>query len=116
MDRTRLVRVFENLLENAIQHSPAGGEVAVEAAAATAGGRDGIECAVCDSGPGFQAEELGRVFDPFFTRRRGGTGLGLSIVQRIVDEHGGRVGAGNRAEGGAILTVWLPAASPGAPA
>lgn len=115
MDRTRLVRVFENLLENAIQHTPAGGEVAVESRAATAEGPGWIECAVCDTGPGFRAEELDRAFDPFFTRRHGGTGLGLSIVQRIVDEHGGRVFAGNRDEGGASLTVRLPASPPGSP-
>jgi PAS domain S-box-containing protein len=106
MDRGRLVQVFHNLVENAVQHSPRGGRVEVEAAAA--GGW--IVCAVKDSGPGFRDGDLGRLFEPFFSRRTGGTGLGLSIVHRIVDEHGGRITAANRPEGGAVLTLWLPAA------
>ena len=104
MDRERLVQVFQNLLQNAVQHAPPGSEVAVEGES-----RDGwVVLAVQDSGPGFNPEDLPRVFEPFFSRRRGGTGLGLAIVQRIVEEHGGTVAAGNRPAGGAALTVRLP--------
>jgi signal transduction histidine kinase len=108
LDRQRLVQVFQNLLENAIQHSPSGGCVVVEADEVSLDGRDWISYAIKDAGPGFHAEDLPRVCEPFFTRRRGGTGLGLSIVQRIVEEHGGSLAVGNRPEGGAVIVVRLP--------
>jgi signal transduction histidine kinase len=105
MDRQRLVQVFQNLIENAIQHSLSGGCIVVEATEVPLDGRDWISYAIKDSGPGFNPEDLPRVFEPFFTRRRGGTGLGMSIVQRIVEEHGGSIVAGNRPEGGAVIVV-----------
>jgi signal transduction histidine kinase len=105
MDRQRLVQVFQNLMENAIQHSLSGGCIVVEATEVPLDGRDWISYAIKDSGPGFNPEDLPRVFEPFFTRRRGGTGLGMSIVQRIVEEHGGSIVAGNRPEGGAVIVV-----------
>jgi PAS domain S-box-containing protein len=108
MDATRLVLVFENLLANAVQHSRAGDRISV----GTRGETDHVTIAVCDRGPGFNPEELPRIFQPFFTRRRGGTGLGLSIVHRIVDEHGGTVTASNRGEGGAVVLVRLPTYRP----
>jgi signal transduction histidine kinase len=111
MDRRRLVRVFQNLLENAAQHTQPGGVVRFEAEAER-GGR-GVTCRVADRGPGIPAEHLPRLFEPFFTKRRGGTGLGLSIVQRIVREHGGEIAAANAPGGGAAFTVRLPAAAEG---
>ncbi|MGH7961642.1 MAG: sensor histidine kinase, partial [Candidatus Binatia bacterium] len=108
MDRRRLLQVFLNLLENAIQHSPPGGGVVIETEEVRRDGRIWIGCTIKDSGSGFRAEDLPKIFEPFFTRRRGGTGLGLSIVQRIVEEHGGKICASNRPEGGAIVTVRFP--------
>ena len=110
MDRQRVVQLFENLIENAVQHSPEGSVVEIEGGTLRDTDRDWVEVRVADRGPGFAGEDLTKVFEPFFTRRRGGTGLGLSIVQRIVQEHGGRIQAGNREGGGAVMTVHLPVA------
>jgi signal transduction histidine kinase len=110
MDRSRFVRALGNLVENAIQHSPPGGSVRVTARAVAVEGRSGVEIRVSDEGPGISARDLPRIFEPFFTRRRGGTGLGLSIVQRTIEEHGGTVSAENAPGGGAILAIRLPVA------
>jgi len=109
-DRARLAQVFQNLLDNAIQHGPAGSVVWVAARRTPDPEGTWLECRVTDAGPGFKPDDLPHVFEPFFTRRRKGTGLGLSIVERIVDEHGGTIEAGNRPEGGAVVIVRLPAA------
>lgn len=106
--RRRLRIALQNLIQNAIQHTPQGGEVAVEVEEFEQAGSPWVRCRFLDSGTGFKTEDLSRIFEPFFTRRRGGTGLGLSIVQRIVEEHGGRIAASNRPEGGAVLTLELP--------
>jgi PAS domain S-box-containing protein len=108
MDRSRLRQVFENLIDNAVQHSEAGGEVVISHSLVEHAGRSWVEYRVEDSGVGFAAGDLDRVFEPFFTRRDGGTGLGLSIVQRIVQEHSGRISASNRPEGGGMITLLLP--------
>jgi PAS domain S-box-containing protein len=107
LDVGRMEQVFENLILNAIQHSPTGGTVR---AAAHLGEEPDVSvvCTVEDEGPGFPEEDIPRIFQPFFSRRRGGTGLGLSIVQRIVEAHGGSIVAANRAGGGAVFAVILP--------
>jgi signal transduction histidine kinase len=110
VDRTAIGQAFRNLLENAIQHSPPGSVVELSVAMATEDGSPCLRFRVKDSGPGFPESDLPRVFEPFFTKRRGGTGLGLSIVQRIVDQHEGKVHAANDPKGGAVVTIVLPLA------
>jgi signal transduction histidine kinase len=109
MDRARLSRVFLNVLENAIQHAPEHTDVVI---ASCEEGRAFVDITVRDGGPGFEPDSLHRLFTPFFSRRPGGIGLGLAIVQRIADEHQGRVRAENHPEGGALITIRLPLASP----
>ncbi|HEY0592746.1 MAG TPA: ATP-binding protein, partial [Thermoanaerobaculia bacterium] len=114
MDRLKLVQVFQNLLDNAIQFSAPGSSVVIAAETVERAGRYHAAVSVLDRGRGIHEADLGRSFEPFFTRRRGGTGLGLSIVQRIVDEHGGSIEAANRDGGGARMTVYLPVRGPAA--
>jgi signal transduction histidine kinase len=100
----RLQRVFENLIDNAVLHSRVGSTVRVEAASRG----DVVVCTVRDHGPGINPADLRRIFEPFFSKRRGGTGLGLAIAQRIVEEHRGTIEARNAEGGGAELIVTLP--------
>jgi PAS domain S-box-containing protein len=114
MDSSRMVQVFRNLIENAIQHSPPQSTVTLGAEESPFEDSPGLRCWVRDRGPGFNPEALRRVFEPFYTRRRGGTGLGLSIVHRVVEDHSGRVSASNHPDGGSLMEVWLPLIDVGA--
>jgi len=111
-DQGRLVQVLQNLIENAVHFSPAGGRVLLGVECRGPSEEDWVELSVRDAGQGFSVADLPRLFEPFFTRRRGGTGLGLSIVRRIVYDHGGEVFAWNHPEGGAVVAVRLRRARP----
>ena len=113
IDRRRLSKVFVNLIENAIQHSPSGGTVKVEAKKLEDGNQQWVECAVRDVGPGILEQDLPRIFEPFFSKRRGGTGLGLAIAQRIMEEHAGKLIAGNNPDIGACMIARFPVPAEG---
>ncbi|HZZ85954.1 MAG TPA: ATP-binding protein [Anaeromyxobacteraceae bacterium] len=108
LDWRRVGEALRNLLENAVQHSPAGEVVEIAAREVLGEGGLHLELTVADSGPGFGAGDPQRAFEPFFTTRGGGTGLGLSIVRRVAEVHGGEVRASNRPGGGALLRLLLP--------
>lgn len=108
IDRRRLSKVFVNLIENAIQHSPQGGVVIVEARRVSDSGHDWVQCAIKDSGAGILEQDIPKIFEPFFSKRRGGTGLGLAIAHRIMQEHGGKLIAGNNPTGGACMIARFP--------
>ncbi len=111
-DRTRVRQILNNLVTNALEALDGVDESPARSVHATRAGTDvDAEYAVvtvCDNGPGFQRELLARVFDPYVTSKPKGTGLGLAIVKKIVEEHGGRIDADNRPEGGARVRVVLP--------
>jgi signal transduction histidine kinase len=113
IDRRRLSKVFVNLIDNAIQHSPPKGSVTIEAQRISDGNHEWVQCAIKDSGAGISAEDMPKIFEPFFSKRRGGTGLGLAIAQRIMQEHGGKLIAGNNPEGGACMIARFPIPSEG---
>jgi len=108
VDRRRLSKVFVNLIENAIQHSPAHAKVVVEARETREANQLWLDCAVKDEGKGIAIEEIASIFEPFFSKRRGGTGLGLAIAKKIMEEHGGSLIAGNNEEGGACMIARFP--------
>lgn len=111
-DRHRLVQVFINLFSNALHFSPKESNVEVTATEVGEDGHRWVEVAVLDHGPGFAPGDLPRIFEPFFTKRKGGTGLGLAIVRRIVEQHGGRVVAERPEGGGGLVRVRLPVTIP----
>ena len=106
-DRDRLSRAIENLIDNAVQHSPAESVVTVQCGTHAKGRTRYVDIKVLDRGRGF-GDDVPRIFEPFFSRRKGGTGLGLALVQQIVTEHAGEVIATNRDGGGADVTVLIP--------
>ncbi len=108
LDYQRIQQVFQNIIENAIQHSPKFGDVAIEGGEFEQARARWIACTVTDAGSGISESDLEHIFQPFFTRRNGGTGLGLAIAQRIVQEHGGEIALRNRPAGGVVAAVKFP--------
>jgi nitrogen fixation/metabolism regulation signal transduction histidine kinase len=109
-DRGRVRQILNNLVTNALEALDGVGSPKLEITTKLESSADAEYAAVsvCDNGPGFQRELLGRVFDPYVTSKPKGTGLGLAIVKKIIEEHGGRIDADNRPEGGARVRVVLP--------
>lgn len=109
-DRGRVRQILNNLVANAFEalDGRAGGRVDLATRLESGSEPPLARIVVCDNGPGFQNEIIGQVFDPYVTSKPRGTGLGLAIVKKIVEEHGGRIEADNRPEGGARVCVLLP--------
>ena len=115
-DRDELLRVFENLIENAIKYGQSGGVVEIGLAALQdAAMGAALTVTVRDFGPGIAAVHLPRLTERFYradvseSRVMGGTGLGLAIVKHIVTRHRGRLGIASTPGEGATFTVTLPA-------
>lgn len=104
LDPEQMTQVVLNLVLNALQILPNGGQVEIS----THEDAGKLVVKIADDGPGIPPEEIARVFDPFFTKREGGVGLGLAVVQQIVAAHGGAIHAGKSALGGALFIITLP--------
>jgi len=103
-DAGQIRQALINLVKNALEAVEHGGSVRVTAAA-----RDGaLEFAVADTGPGLSEEARQQLFAPGFSTKRDGGGLGLTIVERIVNDHGGRIAVDSRLGGGTTVRVVLP--------
>jgi two-component system phosphate regulon sensor histidine kinase PhoR len=109
-DGDRLRRILENLVENAVKYTPAGGSVRIE----TCGGGGAAQVVVSDDGPGIPPEHLPRIFERFYrvdkarSRDLGGTGLGLSIVKHLAESIGATVSVASDVGRGTRFTVLLP--------
>jgi len=112
VDAFRMQQVFRNLIENSV--AACSDPVTISAEWSHSPGEDSLSLRVVlrDNGPGLSAEHKQRIFQPFFTTKKGGTGLGLVISRRIVEAHGGWIELGNSSEQGAEFVITLPRESP----
>jgi signal transduction histidine kinase len=116
-DAKQLGQVFLNLVLNAIQAMPHGGQISLRTGLREAEGGEGegarghgdmVEVVVADTGPGIPPHLLDEIFKPFITTKHRGTGLGLAVSRRIVEDHGGRIAAESQPGHGATFRVCLP--------
>ena len=131
LDGTRIAQVVDNLLENAVTHTPAGGQVTVSAAVEPGGAPDGrtdgasegrtggppaaarLRVSIADTGRGIAAEDLPRLFDRFYradpsrSRGTGGAGLGLTIARQLIEAHGGQIEAQSAPGQGSVFSFQL---------
>jgi two-component system, NtrC family, nitrogen regulation sensor histidine kinase NtrY len=105
-DPDLLHRALQNLVLNAIDAMPEGGDLTIR----TASLGDRIELSVSDTGSGLTQEECGRLFTPYYTTKQHGTGLGLAIVQSVVSDHGGKISVGSAEDKGTMFRIELPRA------
>ncbi|MBA2173360.1 PAS domain-containing protein [Halobacillus locisalis] len=109
-DSSRLKQVFMNLLTNAVNYTPEGGEVAIELEEL----EDHVKVSVKDNGVGIPEEEISRIFERFYrvdkarSRNSGGTGLGLAIVKHIIEGHHGRIYVESEVDNGTVFHVEIP--------
>ena len=110
-DDALLRQAILNLARNAAEAAsgnPAGGRVTIRGEVDRSGPLQGLRIYITDNGSGIPAEDLSKIFVPFYTTKANGTGLGLAVVQKIIVQHGGSIEARNQSSGGAEFVVWLP--------
>jgi PAS domain S-box-containing protein len=107
-DENQISQVISNLVLNAVQAMPQGGELGISTMTA---GTDGLCVAVKDAGTGISPHDKDRIFDPFFTTKATGHGLGLSTTFSIVQRHGGRIEVDSELGKGSEFRVYLPASA-----
>ena len=108
-DDVRLRQLAHNLIKNSLEALDGEGWIRLKTEVIESAGHRWVEFSVSDSGDGIAPEIAHTLFDPYVTTKTSGSGLGLAIVQKIVDEHGGKVSVGKARKGGAKFSVRLPA-------
>ncbi len=104
----QLKQVVLNLVLNAMEAMPEGGEIAIDVYAA----EGGAVIAVTDTGIGMDAETVAQIFDPFYSTKQEGTGLGLAVTYGIIEGHGGRISVESELGKGTQFSIWIPYMQP----
>lgn len=112
LDDAQLRQALLNLVRNAREAMPEGGDLHVRVRAIEPAA---VEIVIEDTGVGIPEDVIGSVFDPFFTTKARGTGLGLAVTREIIEAHGGHISCERRKEGGTRFRIWLPRAAVGTP-
>jgi two-component system, LuxR family, sensor kinase FixL len=111
-DYYRLVQVFRNVFENAVAVTPETGHIDIQVNETQISRVPAVRIAIVDQGPGLTTEQREHLFQPFYTTKTHGTGLGLAISKRIVEAHGGQIGASDRSGPGTEIVLVLPRRKP----
>ena len=104
MDKNLIKQAILNLLKNAAQAMPRGGNITLRIDADD----QYLQLSIFDQGTGITGEKIPLIFDPFYTTRETGTGLGLLVVYKILRRHGGYLEVKSEEERGTVFTIWLP--------
>jgi signal transduction histidine kinase len=104
LDKDQIKQAFFNIIKNALQAMPEGGLLRISGAASDRF----LAVSFRDNGSGISPENIGHIFEPYYTTKTQGSGIGLMIVQRIIQDHGGRIDVHSEPGVGTTFTVFLP--------
>ena len=107
LDEKKMIQVLLNLSMNAIHAMPYGGKLRLESRVED----DKAVILVADTGKGISEQDLEKIYEPFFTKKDGGLGFGLSIVQRVIEDHSGRISCESKVDEGTTFRIELPLAA-----
>ncbi len=107
-DPAQIRQILINLIKNAMHAMTSGGVLTVESGTRD----DGVWVSVADTGHGIPQEQINRIFEPYFSTKEKGTGLGLMLVQRIIQDHSGRIELESPPGKGTTFRIWLPLSNP----
>ena len=112
VDAHRVAAVIVNLIANAAEAMPAGGDLTIRSRFDDKDGLPLFILSITDTGCGIDREDLRQIHEPFFTTKSKGTGLGIPVCQKVIEAHEGRLNFKSKIDEGTTVEIWLPAGKP----
>ena len=112
VDPRQISQILENLVVNAFQAMPEGGELCIHGKPEVKDGRNYVAVSVCDTGSGISKENMEKLFEPLFTTKPKGIGLGLAVCRKLIEINEGWIEVESEEGKGSVFTVHLPAVVP----